>query len=128
MTASRPYSLVPLRKALASLIRALSEPENEFTRDSVIQRFEFTLELSWKAMKARLESSGISLPEPTPRGVVRSASKVTTSVQAEIWIEFINQRNQTSHSYNESVALGVYQAAKRLPGELESVLLWLDSD
>lgn len=30
---------------------ALAQPKNGFIRDSVIQRFEFSIELSWKTAK-----------------------------------------------------------------------------
>ena len=41
--------LSPLRTALASLDLALAQSKNEFIRDSVIQRFEYCYELSWKS-------------------------------------------------------------------------------
>ena len=49
-------SLSPLKKALESLKKSILQPINEFTRDSVIQRFEYCFELSWKNMKRYLES------------------------------------------------------------------------
>jgi uncharacterized protein len=54
MSESR-LDLSPLRKALASLDLALAQPKNEFLRDSVIQRFEYTYDLSWKLLKRHLE-------------------------------------------------------------------------
>jgi hypothetical protein len=44
-----------LKKAVASLDAALSRDKDEFIRDSVIQRFEYTYELSWKFLARHLE-------------------------------------------------------------------------
>ncbi len=49
-----PIILTPLKKAVASLKRAVAQPKNEYTRDAVIQRFEYTYELSWKMLKRYL--------------------------------------------------------------------------
>jgi len=40
-------SLDEFERAIQRLDEALSQPKDEFIRDSVIQRFEFTFELSW---------------------------------------------------------------------------------
>lgn len=34
--------LTPLRRAMAELRVALAQPEDEFVRDSIVKRFEFT--------------------------------------------------------------------------------------
>jgi len=43
--------LTTFEKALLSLEKALEQPKNEFIRDSVIQRFEYTYELAWKMLR-----------------------------------------------------------------------------
>ena len=43
-----------LRDACTKLEDAMRQKKDEFIRDSAIQRFEFTFELAWKAMKAYL--------------------------------------------------------------------------
>ena len=52
--------LSSLRKALKSLDHAIERskknPRDEEIRDAVIQRFEYTYELSWKMLKRQLES------------------------------------------------------------------------
>ena len=48
--------LSSLTKALESLDVALAKDKDEFIRDSVIQRFEFTYELSWKFLASSRES------------------------------------------------------------------------
>lgn len=40
--------------ALKQLEKALNEPKTEYTRDASIQRFEFTYELAWNALKSYL--------------------------------------------------------------------------
>ncbi|OUD13330.1 nucleotidyltransferase substrate binding protein [Thioflexithrix psekupsensis] len=61
--------LSTLTKALDSLERAIerskSVPEDTEIRDSVIQRFEYSYELSWKMMKRQLE-----IDSPTPVDVM----------------------------------------------------------
>ena len=44
-------SLEQLKKAVLKLEKVLELPENEFIRDSAIQRFEFCLDLSWKTLQ-----------------------------------------------------------------------------
>lgn len=58
-------------KALDRLEAALARPRDEFIRDSVIQRFEFTFELVWKMLKLRLEAEGIEAR--TPREVLQES-------------------------------------------------------
>ena len=41
--------------ALTRLREVLAVSKNDIARDSAIQRFEFTLDLSWKMIKAFLE-------------------------------------------------------------------------
>ena len=52
-------------RALLRLKEVLNIPRNDIVRDSAIQRFEFTLDLSWKALKAYLEDKkGIVCASP----------------------------------------------------------------
>ena len=125
---NRTLNVEPLTLAVQSLDRALSQPKNEFTRDSVIQRFEYTLELSWKFIKIKLEKEGIKLTDLTPKGIIRECAKAGKISNPETWFEFIDNRNRTSHTYNESVADEVYEVAKRLPDEVRRVLAWLGKE
>ncbi|WP_448568477.1 nucleotidyltransferase substrate binding protein [Thermus sp.] len=49
---------------MARLASALAQPKDEFVRDSAIQRFEFTFELSWKTLKTYLELQGLRSTRP----------------------------------------------------------------
>ncbi|MCK4499540.1 HI0074 family nucleotidyltransferase substrate-binding subunit [Candidatus Babeliales bacterium] len=76
------------------------------SRDSLIKRFEFCLELFWKYIKKYL----VYLKKPSefnaPRSVIKTACKVEIILEqdAEKILEMIDSRNITSHIYKEEMA------------------------
>ena len=103
----------PLKKALASLERAAAQPKDEFSRDSVIQRFEFTFELSWKALQKWLEADR-PLSDNSVKGILREAARRQLISDLPAWFEFHTARNLTSHTYNEQTAEEVYAIALKI--------------
>ena len=91
---SRAYSL--LREALEFQIEEL----NQLEREGVIQRFEFTFELSWQLLKDRMEYDGMSISPITPRNVIREAASSGLIEDGETWIDMLTDRNRMSHTYN----------------------------
>lgn len=58
-------------KIFHKLQEAIDEEKlNELERNGLVQRFEFTLDLSWKVMKDFLEYKGFSF-EPSPKDTFR---------------------------------------------------------
>lgn len=103
-------SIIPLKKALASLKRSLDQPKNEFIRNSTIQCFEFSYELSWKTLKRYLsENQGID--ESNIKNLYRIASKEGLIESVDAWFDYHKARNLTSHTYNEDTAEIVYSYA-----------------
>lgn len=80
--------------------------------DGIIQRFEFTFEQSWKAMKLYLENEGVLDEALAPRSTIRCAFKHGLISDGEIWIEMMLDRNRTSHMYDESTALEIVTLIK----------------
>ncbi|MBK7843531.1 MAG: nucleotidyltransferase substrate binding protein [Bdellovibrionales bacterium] len=111
-------SLAPLKNAISSLKRSLEQPKDEYTRDSSIQRFEYTFELSWKTLK-RYFSWNQSLDESNIRNLFREAGKQSLIQSVEQWFGFHRSRNKTSHIYSEKVAEEVYETAKEFLPEVE---------
>ena len=103
--------LDPLDRALVRLEEALNAPKNAFVRDSAIQRFEFTYEPAWKALKAFFEDRGIQV-QPFPRDLFREAFQRGVIADDPLWMDSIAMRNLTSHTYNEKTAEDIYA---RLP-------------
>ena len=66
-------NISPLLKAYKSFKKGLEKVSSELERDGVIQRFEFTYELTWKILKKILSFKGINANNP--RDVFREAAK-----------------------------------------------------
>ena len=75
--------------------------------DGVIQRFEFCFELSWKLMKAYLSFEGIE--SNSPRSSIRESFKIGLITEAEDWLDMLEKRNLSSHTYDEETAIEIYQ-------------------
>ena len=105
--------LAPLQKAVASLDLALRQPKDEFIRDAVIQRFEYTYELCWKMIRRQLiEDHGSSeVTMLSRRELFRMAADYGLIPSVQSWITYHKARNETSHVYDENKAEEVYQVA-----------------
>lgn len=112
------FSLAPLENALKTLDEALKRaPLDDLMRDGAIQRFEYCVELSWKAAKKKLEQNG--LQASTPKDVYRVMAQAGLVEDAKPWFEYLEARNQTSHMYKEDVANAIF---KVLPSFLNDAL------
>ena len=78
--------------------------------DATIQRFEFCFELAWKLMKAVLEYEGIEAN--SPRSCIREGGKQRLISNAEAWLEMMEKRKLSSHTYDENVAREIYHDVK----------------
>lgn len=93
--------------------RALSDLEKQ----GVIQGFEIVHELAWNVLKDFLAYEGI-MGIVGSRGAVREAFRRGLLVDGELWMDMIEKRNLSSHTYNKelaeelvSVIFGGYYAA-----------------
>ena len=87
-------------KAYIRLKEALElENLNELERNGLIQRFEFTLDLSWKVMKDLLEEKGFSF-KPSPKDTFRLAQENRFIHYAQEIIDGLDIRNELSHDYD----------------------------
>ena len=106
--------LINFKNALERLKEAVKEYKQEnasdVIRDGVIQRFEFTYELSWKTAKEYLESVGL-VDINSPKSVFKEAFTQRLIEDETIWLLMLNDRNKTSHLYNEKMA---NEIAKRI--------------
>jgi nucleotidyltransferase substrate binding protein (TIGR01987 family) len=116
----------PLGKAVQRLKEGLEalhrEPENALYRDGVIQRFEFTYGLCASMLKRHLAQTAAVEPEReiTFPALIRTASENGLLRSGwDVWYEFRNARNLTSHVYNENTARQVVEQIPRFAEEAD---------
>ncbi len=102
--------LLNFGKALRRLETFCSEPiQNDRDEAGIIQAFEFTYELSWKALKALLEIEGITANSPRQAFTQAIQTQLIESSDEAGWLQMIHDRNFTSHTYREEFAHEVTQ-------------------
>ncbi len=119
-----------LKKAVSSLTEALvfadqvvsNDVQFKIARDACIQRFEYCIELAWKVSVKKL-GSGTKFAKPA----VREMARADLIDSAELWLEFIEARNSSSHSYDEDVAKKVYHEIKKFSVEIYKLISRLDA-
>ncbi len=107
----------PLRQALLQLEQGIAaahgQPDSEIIRDGVIQRFEYSHELSLKFIKRVLETRhGDKVDQMAYNDVLRTAHERGYIEHVEQWFEYRKARNQSSHTYDVSVAALVFSFAE----------------
>ena len=96
------------QNAAKRLQEAVAEPQNALIRDAIIQRFEFTFELVWKSLKLYLERQGQECGGP--RSTLKKAfaeGLIHTPDEADLWLQMLEDRNLTTHAYDESLAMRI---------------------
>lgn len=98
------------KKALAQLQKFIDKGDlNELEEQGLIKAFEYTYELSWKTIKDYYEYQGAT-------GIQGSRDSFMMAVQrgliqdAESWMNMVESRIQTVHTYDEEVADEIAQS------------------
>ncbi len=95
-------------KALLQLETALQQKHfSVLEKDGVIKRFEFTFELAWKTLQDKLYNEGyIDIKGPKP--VIKQAFQDHIITDGQEWIDMLTDRNNSTHLYDESAALHIF--------------------
>lgn len=117
--------LEQLSKAMATLSEALEMEPTQINKDGTIQRFEYTFKLCWKIMQSVVKSGGI-LDVNSPRESIRLAAQSGIIENVEIWLDFLDARNQASHVYDQAAADAVYETVKKFLPEAEKLVQKLE--
>lgn len=107
-------------KALSRLQSAIVRVEDDVKIDVCIKRFEFTYEVCWKALQSALRELGIIATNP--RDVFDKANKQELMDNPEIWLQMKDDRNDTSHEYDENKAKEIYSIIPDYAKEFTLVL------
>lgn len=89
--------------------RELSDLESQ----GLIQGFEYTHELAWKTLKNFLEAQGLTTLYGS-RDTTRAAFNNSVIEDGEVWMDMIDKRNLTSHTYDEETAAEVVNIIREI--------------
>lgn len=81
--------------------------------DSLIQRFEFTYELTHKTLQEFMKYTDVTLENSFPRTIFKKSSVNNLISDELVWISLLEDRNSASHIYNEKL---VDEKANRYSG------------
>ena len=87
----------------------LDEVLDEMMKEGLIQRFEYTHELVWNVMKDYAYYQG-NTEIGGSRDATREAFKMNLIKNGHLWMEMIQNRNRTSHTYDKETAEEIYAA------------------
>jgi nucleotidyltransferase substrate binding protein (TIGR01987 family) len=96
-----------LGRSLDRLAEALHvAAEEPLVIDGTIQRFEFTFELLWKSVRRLLARQGVEAN--SPKAVLQQAYRLGWLDDEQRWLQLLEDRNLTSHTYREDLAREIY--------------------
>jgi len=98
-------------KAYKLLERTLQiNKPSEAEKGGIIQFYEMAFELAWKMLKDYLEAEGLNAQ--SPREVLKKAFQHEFIENGHEWIDALEDRNLTVHTYDEKTADQVVEKIK----------------
>jgi nucleotidyltransferase substrate binding protein (TIGR01987 family) len=111
-------ALVALEEAHEECMRqAVGSKPYKLLRDATIQRFEFCVELAWK-----VSVKGLGLAASSPKPALRELLKSGIISDINLWFDFIEARNKSSHAYDENIAAEVFSCVSAFKGAARDLL------
>ena len=100
------FKYMNLKKAYDRLLEVskLYDGKDDIIRDSLIQRFEFTYELTHKTLREFMKYLGVTLENSFPRSIYKKAYVNNLISNDKVWISLLEDRNSTLHIYSEDLA------------------------
>lgn len=93
-------------RAVTRLAEVAELDEDDVVRDALIQRFEFSYELARKTLFHCLRDQGEQVQDMA-RPILQAAFRAGLLNDADLWDRIKDERNETSHTYNEAKAIEV---------------------
>lgn len=117
-------------KASEEFMETLNPDLQDAVRAGIIQNFEVAYEQCWKYIQRWIRMNRAPQEAElfrTRKDLFRTAARAGLIADPESWFEFGDARNLTSHTYDESQAEAVYEAAKRFLPHAQGLLKQLES-
>ena len=87
--------------------------------DGTIHRFEFCFELFWKNFKNLAQMEGREAN--SPKQALAAAYQMKWFDNEVLWLEMLQDRNLTSHTYRKAYAEEIYENIKNYYPEMQKI-------
>ncbi|SMM99044.1 nucleotidyltransferase [uncultured Candidatus Thioglobus sp.] len=127
----KKLDLTNFKKAILSFKEMLDRHqrenfEDDAVRDSCIQRFEYCYDYSKKILKRYLKSIAddpMEIDNESLENLIRDAyTKGLTKHSWDVWDEYRDNRNKTSHGYDQEIAIAIVEQLPAFYSEIEFLL------
>ncbi|MFZ7198732.1 nucleotidyltransferase substrate binding protein [Avibacterium avium] len=117
------------QRAFTQLTEFVQQPKlNKFEQQGLVQCFEYNYELAWRVMKDYLNYQGISDIQGS-RDAIRKAFNIGLIDDGQAWLDMVDDRILSVHSYNEStvnqIIEKIYRTYYPLFGQFEGKMVAL---
>ena len=99
------------QNSVKRLRESLKKHKSIEIRDACIKRFEITFELSWKLLKIIMHDQGFLCN--SPKSCLQQAFSMGLIKDNPLWIDMLNDRNSSVHTYSEKFADNLYGKLKK---------------
>ena len=98
------------QKAFTQLKKFIDKAElSELEMQGLVKAFEYTYELAWTTMKDFLEYRG-QVDIYGSRDAIRKGYQLGLIDDGAVWMDMLQSRNKTSHTYNKETAQEICRA------------------
>ena len=113
-----------LKAAFSKYREALVVRRDELHRDGAIQRFEYTLELAWKALKRELFDRGVEAN--SPKEVFRLSAREKLIAGTARLFDYLEKRNLASRVYREDYAKTIEEIFDDFESDISALIANLE--
>ncbi|NPA58210.1 MAG: nucleotidyltransferase [Aquificae bacterium] len=114
------YRIEELETCLERFKTVLKLEKDDVVRDSAVKRFELCFELIWIILKDFLHREGLTCR--SPRECIREAFSIGLTPDGEVWLDMLEDRNLSVHSYDDGLADSIYSRLETYLQAMEDLL------
>jgi len=93
-----------MAQLLAATALSTTRPLSDLEKQGLIQAFEFSHELAWNLMRDYVIYQGGGATVSGSRDASREAFSRGLVTEGQLWMDMIQSRNLSSHTYNKTVS------------------------
>ncbi len=117
-------SLFNFERAVKKLGQFMQTPaEDERAESGIIQAFEYSFELSWKALQKKSAREGVPVASPKKAFEYALRAGIIQPSEEPGWIQMLEDRNLITHAYDEKIAKAILARIQKSHYQLLTNLL-----